>query len=255
MIIKGILIGIGKILPGISGSLIAISLGVYENVIHTLNNFKQSKTEDYINIVKLLIGFIISIFMFSNTIIFLLNKTKYIIYVFIGFILFSLNGIKHNIDYKDRKYILIPIVLSIIMYKSFFKLNIDIDSSIIFILIGFIESVTMIIPGISGTAIFIMLGLYNKYLTFISGLTMFNFNFYNIIFFAIGILIGTVLSIKLVDFLITRYKSLSYSLIYGITLCSTFIIAFKNLNNCFIISLFFIFVGYIISKKINRIIG
>ena len=39
LIIKGLIVGIGKIIPGVSGSMLAISLGIYEPLINSINNF------------------------------------------------------------------------------------------------------------------------------------------------------------------------------------------------------------------------
>ena len=39
LIIKGLIIGIGKIIPGVSGSMLAISLGEYENMLSAVNNY------------------------------------------------------------------------------------------------------------------------------------------------------------------------------------------------------------------------
>lgn len=116
----------------------------------------------------------------------------------------------------------------------------------------------MIIPGISGTAIFIMLGLYDKYLNLISSVTMFNFEISYILLFIIGLVIGSIFTIKLVNYLFNKHKSLTYSIIYGITLSSVVLILISsfelNILNI-ILSMLAIYLGYNISKKINQIIG
>ena len=47
LILKGILIGIGKIIPGVSGSMIAISLGIYEKLINSINDFFKSPNKNF----------------------------------------------------------------------------------------------------------------------------------------------------------------------------------------------------------------
>ena len=42
LILKGIVIGIGKIIPGVSGSMLAISMGIYQKLIDSINNFFTS---------------------------------------------------------------------------------------------------------------------------------------------------------------------------------------------------------------------
>lgn len=259
LIIKGMLVGIGKILPGVSGALIAISLGIYERAINILSNLKKSTIEDYSYILKIIIGVFISILAFSNVIIYLLNINKMItIYFFVGLIVASLNDIKKEIT-KDKKYItFISFIISIIFCQSLISFNINTESLYTYILIGVIEAITMIIPGISGTAVFIMLGLYNKYLNLISNITMFNFDIVHILLFIIGLVIGSVFTIKVINFLFNKHKSFTYSVIYGITLSSIVLIIVNSfeLNTLnIIISILVLYLGYNISKKINQIIG
>ena len=42
-LLKGFIIGIGKIIPGVSGSVLAITLGVYDKSVEYINNFKSNK--------------------------------------------------------------------------------------------------------------------------------------------------------------------------------------------------------------------
>ena len=44
-LLKGFIIGIGKIIPGVSGSVLAITLGVYDKSVEYINNFKHNKKE------------------------------------------------------------------------------------------------------------------------------------------------------------------------------------------------------------------
>ena len=61
LILKGMLIGIGKIIPGVSGSVIAINLGVYEKAISSLTNFFYDVKKNIKYLSCLCIGVIISI--------------------------------------------------------------------------------------------------------------------------------------------------------------------------------------------------
>ena len=76
-ILKGIIIGIGKIIPGVSGSVLAISLGIYEKAIYSFNNIFK----DYRNIyflLKIFIGVLIAIIFGSKIILFTHNSTPII---------------------------------------------------------------------------------------------------------------------------------------------------------------------------------
>ena len=99
-ILKGIIIGIGKIIPGVSGSVLAISLGIYEKAIYSFNNIFK----DYRNIyflLKIFIGVLIAIIFGSKIILYFLNNYYTLtIFAFVGLILGSMNEINKNIKVK-----------------------------------------------------------------------------------------------------------------------------------------------------------
>ena len=72
--LKGIIIGLGKIIPGVSGSMLAFSLGVYEDAINAITNFKNNLKKNILFLSYLGIGIVISILLFSNLLIYLLNN-------------------------------------------------------------------------------------------------------------------------------------------------------------------------------------
>ena len=98
LFIKGLIIGIGKIIPGVSGSLIAISLNEYENMVNSINNYFKDIIGNSKYLVKICLGILISIILFSNIIIRLIDHYYiYTMFLFSGFILGSMDDIKKNI--------------------------------------------------------------------------------------------------------------------------------------------------------------
>ena len=86
-LLYGFILGIGFIVPGVSGGVIATILGIYEEIIDKLININKDLTNNLKYILPLLIGIILSILLFSKVIIFLLdNELQFISYVFIGLI-------------------------------------------------------------------------------------------------------------------------------------------------------------------------
>src|SRR5574344_1249609 len=138
LIIKGFIIGIGKILPGVSGALLAISLGLYKEILNKITC--PFKKENIIFFAKLGLGFIIALVLFSNAITFFYNK-YYLptMLLFIGLILGGEKSLYLKITNKKH-----------LIYSA---------SAIIFMIL-----LTPFIPGISGTAIYITLGVYDKIL-------------------------------------------------------------------------------------------
>ena len=68
LFIKGIIIGIGKIIPGVSGSMLAISMGIYEQLVNSVNNLFKDFKKNIKFLAKIGFGIAISIILFSNII-------------------------------------------------------------------------------------------------------------------------------------------------------------------------------------------
>ena len=180
LFIYGIIIGIAKVIPGVSGSLLAISLGIYEKTIHTLTHFFDNTKENIKYIIKLLLGILVGISLLSKIILYLLtNYYFYSILLFIGLILSTI--IKQIKEIRiNIKVLVITIILTIII-SNIPNIKINIDNDIVFFYGGIIEIVSSLIPGISGTSIFMSLGIYNKILELISNSVNINYIFNNII--------------------------------------------------------------------------
>ena len=87
LFIKGLIIGIGKIIPGVSGLVIAISFGLYEKGIDAINNYFGNVKENTKFLLVLGSGILLSIILMSNLIKILLNKYYFLtMLLFIGLI-------------------------------------------------------------------------------------------------------------------------------------------------------------------------
>ena len=87
-LIYGLIIGLGFIIPGVSGGVIATILGIYETIIEKILNFFQDIKNNTKYLLPLIMGIILSVFFFSKIILYLLEeKLFFISYVFIGLIL------------------------------------------------------------------------------------------------------------------------------------------------------------------------
>ncbi len=256
-ILKGILIGIGKILPGVSGSLIAISLGVYYKSIHIIGNIYKINKNDLIFLSNLLIGICISIVLFSKLIINLLN-IYYIqtMLLFLGLITGCINGllkiIKKDLNFINIIFLLFPLLIILLINVINIKINISINYFTIFFL-GILESITMILPGVSGTALFMYLNIYQNILGLMSTITL------DSIIFITGIIIGFILFSKIISIILLKYK---IKLLYVITglMISTILIILKDTLNCdydfisLLTGTILFVIGYFITKKYSEVI-
>lgn len=220
LIIKGFIIGIGKIMPGVSGSLLAIRLNIYENIIYAINNIFNNFYNSAIYLSKLAIGIILAIVLGSHAITFLLNN-YYHLTIFIFLILIG-TGIPLLLKETNKYYI--SLISFIIYFLILYMPKLDIINNYYFI--GFIEAITTIIPGISGTAIFMSLGLYDDLLSMFTNIYTFPLD--KIIPFSIGLFIGTIIIVRFTYYCFKNYRQHTYATILGLLLASMLSIIIKR---------------------------
>ena len=266
LILKGIIIGVGKIIPGVSGSMLAISMGIYQKLIDSVNNFFKLPKESFKFLFKITIGVLISMVFFSNIILNCLNKYYLItIFFFIGLIIGGFEDIKQN---TNKKYNYIT-VISFILITIFGLININNEVNIqnnllnfiYFTFIGFMDAVTMVVPGISGTATLMMLGAYEKVIELYSNIFNLSLLLENIkllIPYILGIGIGIILTVKLINYLFENFKEKTYSSILGFSLSTIILMFIKCLNTFYtlfdlIMAFILLILGIYITKKINHL--
>lgn len=218
LLLKGFVIGIGKVIPGVSGSVLAIRLGVYENMISALNNL--SKKDSIIYLTKLCIGILAAIILGSKVLIVLFDRYHLILkYLFIILITLGVPSVlKNTTSYISS--IITFIVYILILNIPNFNININ------YYMIGSLEAITTIIPGISGTAIFISLGIYEELLNIFSNVYLLNLNI--LIPFGLGLLITTLILVRFIDYCFTNYRSKTYGVILGLLIGSIFMMIIKG---------------------------
>jgi len=266
LILKGIIIGIGKIIPGVSGSMLAISMGIYQKLIDSVNNFFKQTKESFKFLFKIAIGVLISMVFFSNIILDCLNKYYLItILFFIGLIRNGFEDIKSNTNKKYNYIAIISFILITIL--GFININnqVNIKNSLLnflyFAFIGFMDAVTMVVPGISGTATLMMLGAYEKVMGLYSNIFNLSLLLENIkllIPYILGIGIGIILTVKLINYLFKNFKERTYSSILGFSLSTIVLMFIKCLNTFYtlfelIIAFILLILGIFITKKINHL--
>lgn len=245
LFIKGLIIGIGKIIPGISGAIIAIKLNVYEKSLEIICNFFKDVRKNFKFILPLIIGILIGILLFSKAIVYLLNNHYLsIMLLFIGLILGTVKIEKKQINLTS------VILLSTIIYLMTNKIvNIGVYNFYIIILMGIIDAFSMIAPGVSGTALLTGFGYYDMVMRGIS-----NIDLKIIMPFGIGLIIGIYFISKLMNYLFKNYKQQTNSIINLLIIASVVTMFMQTLNNTYsisniIISLVLLLIGYRITSK------
>ena len=215
LFLKGMIVGIGKIIPGVSGSMLAISMGLYDKLIYIINNFFKNFKQNFKFIFTIGSGVLVSIVFFSRLIISCLEK-YYIItmFLFIGLILGSFGEIKNNIKKRNNLIIFIIITITVLLELISIKKQTNILDNypiIYFFISGIIDAIATVVPGISGTALLMMFGSYDKIISAFSSIMSVNlFNNLTIILpFGIGLIIGVYLTTKIIGYLFEKHKNIS----------------------------------------------
>ena len=226
---KGILIGAGCILPGISSGVLCVIFGIYEKLLDSILNFFKDVHKNFKFLLPIALGGIIGIISFSKILQFLLYKyplqTKSI---FIGLILGGVVLLFKDIRKKEKfkinniTYLIISLLIGISMVYFENKIgtqNIYNINCIYLILSGILMSVGIVVPGVSSTIILMLLGIYSLYLNSVSTLYL-----PVLIPMAIGIILGSWIFMKIIKYLLDKFYTQTMFSIIGFTLGSIFVL-------------------------------
>ena len=272
LVIKGMIIGIGQIIPGVSGGMLAITLGLYEKGISAISNIFKDFRSNLKFLCSVGIGIVISVIIFSKII--KLSLIKFYLPTMLLFIGLILGGvpmlIKKVKSFRSNSKINILITSIVFIFITLLSLinfsnnndfsNSNILTYISFFIIGVIYAATMVIPGVSGTAIMMLLGYYEIVINMISNLSNIRITLSNlstVLPFGFGLVFGIIFISKLMDFLLNKYEIKTYYAILGLVFSSIlvmFIQTFKNYYDIIniIVGLLLLILGYIVSKKLDR---
>jgi len=254
LILKGFIVGIGKIIPGVSGSMLAYSLGIYESIIEAVTNFFSNPKKH----IKILINFVIGVFLAiiscSKLILFLLtNYYNETMYLFLGLIIGTIIPFTKNLKLNKKNILifLITLVLFYILTSSYtfnkYIFTGNILNYIYISLLGGLDAITSIVPGISGTAIFMMLGSYEFVLSILGN--PFSFQF---IIYGLGLLIGVIFICYVMNYLLKNKKEQTNSLVFALMLGSTIILFTSLSKNLNIYLILLLILGIIIGYKFDK---
>ncbi len=220
LIIKGFIIGLGKIVPGVSGSILAIRLNVYEKMIYAINNLFHDFKNNFFFLLKLGVGILIAILLGSNIIIYLLANYYDITLIF--FLILIATGLPTII--KKTHHYFVAFISLLIYFGLMFIPPLTIFNNYYFM--GFLEAFTTIIPGISGTALFMSLGLYDELLILFSNI--YTLPFSKIISFGLGALIGVIIIVRFISYCFDKNSSKTYGIVLGLLVGSMLMMLIKR---------------------------
>jgi len=240
-IIKGMIIGVANVIPGLSGGTIAVSMGIYEKLIHTINNIFKTPLkcikEMWTYVVGIALGVVVAVF--GITYLFEVSPIPTAM-LFVGLVLGAIPTIGGKIDERNiskRDIITFVVFLAVIISVPFLKSSVaTINESsasiyIIVFLLGIVAAATMVIPGVSGSMILMAFGYYEYIMatmsSFITAVVNFEFSlaFDKLLIlapFGIGVIIGIVAIAKLIEWLLEHHERTVYWGILGLLVASPF---------------------------------
>ena len=231
--------------PGVSGGTVAFILGFYDNFVNALNNLISSDKIGRINSLKFLtkigvgwvVGFILSVLFITS----IFEKNIYEINsLFLGFIIASIPIIvkseKKTLLRNNKNIIFLIIGIIVVCGLTYFNPitskghsfsvradNLSVAFGAYIFISGMIAISAMVLPGISGSTILLIFGLYTPILNAIKQVLEFNFEYLpSIIIFGFGIIAGILLTVRVVRSLLRKFRAQTIYCIIGLMIGSIY---------------------------------
>lgn len=232
----GALVGIMSMMPGASGGIIAVIFGIYERLIADLADIRRKLLKDLKFIIPVGLGILVGLVVCAVGINALLDRWEVpLMFFFAALIIFQLPDIYRLADYHDSKPSNGALIVCIVGFALMVSLlffgtsdfgisftDLSITDILLLFAIGVIIAVSKIVPGLSGAAILLALGLYTPLMNLIGDLdpsTIMD-RIVAVIPVGIGLVVGVLALSKVVDYCFTRYRKASYLCIFGVTVGS-----------------------------------
>lgn len=237
-VLKGIFIGSGAILPGISSGVLCVIFGIYDKLVESVLGLFKDFKKNFLFLLPIVIGVFIGVILFGNILkLAFTNFPMQTKYAFIGLILGSVPILMKKINSEKgfRLHYLIYTIASMVIGIFTVMLEKSISSNMInlsglegnfsYASIGFLAlsgglmSIGIVVPGVSSTIILMCLGIYDIYINSIS-----NLNLSILIPLGIGAVIGGIVFLNIINYLLKRFYMQTFYSIIGFTLGSVLVL-------------------------------
>lgn len=214
-IASGILIGLANLVPGISGGTIAVVLGIYEKLIRTIAEMVKFRLnrKQFKFIMMLGIGLLSALLLGSKLMSLALDKATGFTYAaFFGLVLGTLPFLFKNLGKIKFGYIFVGIFLFVFVENIKFSFKV---SGIFLPISGFVAAFAMVMPGLSGSLVMLILGVYEDIINAVSAL-----NFAVLIPFGVGVVFGIVACTLFMKYLYERFPNQTKNFVFGLVVAS-----------------------------------
>lgn len=234
-IIKGMIIALGFILPGVSGGVLAAILGIYERLIGFLANIRKDFTENFLYFIPVGIGGILGIALFSFPVEFLLQHFQVpVLWAFAGAIVGTIPSLlKESTQKTARDNLDLLWLIGTFLLAGFLLYNLSDFVGTLpanfasFVLAGALIALGVLVPGLSPSNLLLILGIYGPMLNGFKSLDLLG----TFLPITIGGLLAMITFSKAMNHALTVYHSRVYHFIIGIVSSSTLLILIPQAGN------------------------
>ncbi len=242
-ILKGVVIGVANIIPGVSGGTMMVVMGVYDKLLFCINNVFKQFAKCIMMLLPYIIGILLALVFMSTLIIGSMEKFPLpTAFAFIGLIMGGLPAILSEV--KDVKrtpvhWVVFAAAFIFLVGMQFMpksadvSLTLNVGQILIIMLMGVIASSAMIVPGVSGSMMLMILGYYYPIFGSISKLIEAvisgqwgSIGYYCGILapFLIGLVLGILGISRLIELMLNKWKGVTYAIILGLVVPSPIVI-------------------------------
>lgn len=238
LMVKGFIIGIAFVIPGVSGGTLALYLGVYHKMVHAIGHIFDEFKKSMMFLLPIVIGIVLSVVSLAKLFgWFIRENSLYTLVFFVGLLLGGLPGLYKKAGRPENGYrhwvpaiigftvlVLLLIWQKTTAVEAVETFDMNVMNFLLIMALGTIGALTMIVPGISGSALLLALGYYTAVVTNVIGnvfdFSVFGYNVYVISAFGVGVFLGIMLFSRLIDAVLNRWPRMAYMAIIGLVIAS-----------------------------------
>lgn len=235
LLLKGAILGLSTLVPGLSAGTFAVVLGIYEKLISVVSNLTKDLKNNILYVLPIGIGAVLAMLLGSNVVsYFLSNYHLATMLLFLGVIIGGIPLLYRRVKGHEKEPLnvgvfLVAFALIIIMYvvnantKNIDLNNLDIMGYIVMMVVAAVSSAAMIIPGVSGSFMLMLFGYFEPIINTVKDLkdmSLLTHNLSILIPFGIGVVVGILLISKVINYLLKHFEATTFSAVLGFVIAS-----------------------------------